>query len=110
MIAAVVRCQDVRGTVRVACHCVEIDHIIECATAANPLIDGFAFLLLIRVVIPLNRRALEGIFEGRQRGADDAHPVKMSTCDELLVAIYDRLCRRCRLVRRQDTVRPADVR
>jgi hypothetical protein len=63
MIAGVERRQDVRGTVRVACHCVEIDHAVERATAANPLVDGLAFLLLVRVVVPLERPALEGVPE-----------------------------------------------
>ena len=55
MIAAVECCQDVRRTVRVPCHCVEVDHAIKRATAANPLVDGLAFLLLVRVVVPLER-------------------------------------------------------
>ena len=55
MIAGVECCQDVRRTVRVACRCVEVDHAVERAAAADPLVDGLTFLLLLRVV-----EALEG--------------------------------------------------
>ena len=40
MIAGVVCCQDMHRMVRVPCDCVEVDHAIERATAANPLVDG----------------------------------------------------------------------
>jgi hypothetical protein len=33
------------------------------ATAANPLVDGLALLLFVRVVVPLERCALEGVLE-----------------------------------------------
>ena len=56
MIAGVECCQDVGGTVRVPCYRVEVDHAVERATAANPLVDGLALLLLVRVVVPLDRR------------------------------------------------------
>ena len=58
MIARIELRQDVRGMVWVACHCVKIDHAIERTTAANPPVDRLAFLLLVRVVIPLERLAL----------------------------------------------------
>jgi hypothetical protein len=102
MIAAVECCQDVRRTVRVPCHCVEVDHAIKRATAANPLVDGLAFLLLVGVVVPLERFALEGVLERRQCGADDAHSVEMGARDELLVAVDDGVRRRRWLVWRQD--------
>ena len=54
MIAGVECCQDVRRTVRVPCYCVEVDHAIERATAANPLVDGLALLLLVRIVVSLS--------------------------------------------------------
>ena len=50
MIAGVECCQDVRRTVRVACRCVEVDHAVERAAAADPLVDGLTLLLLLRVV------------------------------------------------------------
>jgi hypothetical protein len=55
MIAGVECCQDVRRTVRVACRCVEVDHAVERAAAADPLVDGLTLLLLLRIV-----EALEG--------------------------------------------------
>jgi hypothetical protein len=58
MIAGVECCQDVRRTVRVPCYRVEVDHAVEGATTANPLVDGLALLLLVRVVVPLNRRSM----------------------------------------------------
>jgi len=109
MIAGIERRQDVRGTIRVACHCVKIDHPIERAAAANPPVDRLAFLLLVRVVIPLERLALEGVLEWCQRGADDAHPVEVSTRYQLLVAVNNVVCRWRYLMRRQDSVRPADI-
>ena len=42
----------------VPCYRVEVDHAVERATAANPLVDGLALLLLVRVVVPLDRRAM----------------------------------------------------
>ena len=63
MIAGVECGQDVRRTVRVPRHCVEVDHAIERATAANPLVDGLALLLVVGVVVSLERRALEGVLE-----------------------------------------------
>ena len=65
MIAGVECCQDVRRTVRVACRCVEVDHAVERAAAADPLVDGLALLLLVRVVVALDRRTLEGILPSR---------------------------------------------
>jgi hypothetical protein len=109
MIARVEGRLDVRGTVRVPRCCVEVNHAIERATAANPFVDRLALLLLVRVVVTLERGALERVLERRQRGADDAHPVQMSTCDELFVAVNDVLRRRRLLVWSQDTVGPADV-
>jgi hypothetical protein len=50
MIAGVECCQDVRRTVWVPCGCVEVDHAIERATAANPLVDGLALLLFFRIM------------------------------------------------------------
>ena len=88
---------------------VEVDHSIERAAAANPFVDGLAFLLFVRVVVPLDWRALEGVLERRQCGADDAHPVQMRARDQLLVTVNDVICRWCGLVWRQDTVRPTDV-
>ncbi len=108
MIAGVECCQDVRRTVRVPCYRVEVDHAVECATAANPLVDGLALLLLVRVVVPLDRRALEGVLKWGQRGTDDPHPVNMSTCDELLVTVYNIVSRWSGLVWSEDTTRPAD--
>jgi hypothetical protein len=55
MIAGIECCEDVRRTVRIPCHCVEVDHAVELATSANPLVDGLAFLFLLRVVVPLER-------------------------------------------------------
>ena len=66
---------------------VEVDHSIERAAAANPFVDGLAFLLFVRVVVPLDWRALEGVLERRQCGADDAHPVQMRARDQLLVTV-----------------------
>ena len=109
MIAGVERRLDVCGMVRIPRRCVEVNHTIKRATAANPLVDGLALLLLVLVVVPLERSALESILEWRQRGADDAHPVQMSTCDKLLVAVNDVVRRGRLLVRSQDTVGPADV-
>ena len=94
MIAGIEFCEDVRRMVRIPRHCVEVDHAIERATAADPLVDGLAFLLLVRVVVPLERRALEGVLERRQCGADDAHSVEMRARDELLVAVDDVVRRR----------------
>jgi hypothetical protein len=54
MIAGVECCQDVRRAVRVPCYRVEVER----ATAANPLVDGLALLLLVRVVVPLDRRSM----------------------------------------------------
>ena len=50
MIAGVECCQDVRRTVRVACSCVEVDHTVKRAAAADPLVDGLTLLLLFRFV------------------------------------------------------------
>ena len=109
MIAGVERRLDVRGMVRIPRCCVEVNHAIERTTAANPFVDRLALLLLVRVVVTLERSALERVLERRQRGADDAHPVQMGTCDELLVAVNDVLRRRRLLVWSQDAVGPADV-
>src|SRR5580704_15404209 len=109
MIAGIECCEDVRRTVRIPCHRVEVDHAIELATSADPLVDGLAFLLLLRVVVPLERFALEGVLERRQCGADDAHSVEMGARDELLVAVDDGVRRRRWLVWRQETARPTDV-
>ena len=46
MIAGIECCEDVRRMVRIPCHRVEVDHAIELATSADPLVDGLAFLLL----------------------------------------------------------------
>src|SRR5258708_12538939 len=106
MIAGIERRQDVRGTIRIACHCVKIDHTIERAAAANPPVDRLAFLLLVRVVIPLERLALEGVLEWCQRGADDAHPVQVSTRYQLLVPFNNICCRSLYPTRIHHPVRP----
>ena len=59
-------------TVRVACRCVEVDHAIERAAATDPLVDGLALLLLIRVIVILKLHTFESALERRRRGADDA--------------------------------------
>src|ERR1700745_21668 len=109
MIAGVERRLDVRGMVRIPRCCVEVNHAIERTAAANPFVDRLALLFLVRVVVTLERSALEGVLERRQRGADDPHAVQMSTCDELLVAVNDVLGRRRWLVWSQNAVGPADV-
>src|SRR5215471_8992870 len=104
MIAGVERRLDVCGMVRIPRCCVEVNHAIERTACANPFIDRLALLLLVRVVVTLERGALERVLERRQRGADDAHSVQMSSGDELFVAVNDILRRRRLLVWSQDTV------
>lgn len=85
VIARVVFRQDVLGVARIARGRIEIDHAIKGAAAADPGIDGQAFLFLLLIVVVSERGAGERILEWGERCADDAHAASMRPGDQLPV-------------------------
>ena len=86
MVSAVVGGAEAVWLTRVADHAIEIEHSVEVAFAANPLVDelsvGFAWWARVVVV---------GADVGRDRRANDAESMGVSADDNLLVGSEDSL-------------------
>src|SRR5215468_4742520 len=84
MVAAVVVGAQAIWCTRIAHHAIEIEHCVEVAFAANPLVDslsvGFAQWTWMIVV---------GANVGCDRGANDVESVSVSADDDLLVGRDD---------------------
>ena len=76
---------------------VEVDHAVEGAAGADPLVDRLPLRLLGLAVVAVERLAVERVLERRQRGADDPHALGVRAGDQLLVAGDDVLGRGRRL-------------
>jgi hypothetical protein len=63
MIAGVEFRQDMRGPIRVTGGGVEVDDTVESAAIADPIIDCFSYLFLIRIVVAFDRVAFEGVLK-----------------------------------------------
>jgi hypothetical protein len=63
----------------------EIDDCVEGLAGPNPVIDGLTLCLLVWGKITDIGTVREGIFEGRQRTADDLEAAQMRAFDQLLV-------------------------
>src|ERR1700757_4185016 len=98
-----------RRSIRVPGGGVEVDYTVKSAATPDPIIDRFAYLFLIRVVIPFDGVAFEGVLKRSQRGADNPHPVQMCPGNELLVPLDDIVCGWLGFAWRQNTAGPADI-
>ena len=89
IVAAVVFGLDVAGPRRIARQRVEVDDAVELAARADPVVDRRADLLLVRVIVALERAALERFLERRQRRPEDTQPMGVGPLDELMVTVGD---------------------
>src|SRR5215831_12621018 len=109
MVAAVIGCSDRGRTSCIGKNAIEVDDAVEGATRPYPVIDGLAFCLLVGREISLIRRSREGIFERRQRTANDLDRAEMGPLDQLLVAGNDFVCSANYSVGLDRRARPSDV-
>src|ERR1700760_1711305 len=98
-----------RRSIRVPGGGVEVDYTVKSATIADPIIDRFAYLFLILVVIPFDGVAFEGVLKRSQGGADNSHTVEVCAGYELFVPFDDVVRGRLGFAWRQNTAGPADI-
>ncbi|MOA36019.1 hypothetical protein D3C78_1575160 [compost metagenome] len=79
------------GMLRIAQRNIEVDHRIERAAAANPVVHPLAQGLLVALVVVAQRRTGQSALKWGQRGADHAQAARMGLCDQLAVARRQRI-------------------
>src|SRR5262252_1265010 len=109
VIAAVIGCRDRSRASWIGKNAIEVDDAIKGAARAYPIIDGLAFCLFVGRKISLIGRSREGIFEWRQRNANDLDRAEMGALDQLPVAGNDFVCSANNAVRLDSGARPPDV-
>src|ERR1700746_51835 len=109
MIAGVEFRQDMRPPIRFAGGGVDVDSTVKSAATPDPIIDRFAYLFLILVVIPFDGVAFEGVLKRSQGGADNSHTVEVSSGYEFFVPFDDVVRGRLGFAWRQNTAGPADI-
>ena len=67
MVTGIIVGPDITGLGRILEHLIEVDHGVECATGADPLVDSLPDLLLLGRVVAFERSAFEGFCKGRER-------------------------------------------